>query len=82
MVGKQIFKGSMDRNVLGGINQKSYFNKEELTQLFYLEADGVCHSLDRFEQSEKGAWTKSCSIPKGHRAVVGVSQRSKVYEMK
>jgi hypothetical protein len=82
MVGKQIYKGSMDRDVLGGINQKKYFNKEELTKLFYLEADGVCKSLDRFEQSEKSAWTKSCSITKGHKAVVGISQRSKVYKTK
>lgn len=94
MVAKQIYKGTLDRILLGGVGegisfeigkhssfQKSLFDKDDLTKLFTLEPDGVCECLDKFKQKQDGAWTKKCTTRKDqHNAVIGISQRSKVYE--
>ncbi|KAL3915117.1 MAG: hypothetical protein SGARI_008254 [Bacillariaceae sp.] len=98
MVGKQIDKGMTDRLILGGMGivvgspeaarrdtQKSLFDKDELTKLFTLEPDGKCESLELFQQSQDGAWTKKCSTTiktDNNKAVIGISQRSKVYKDK
>jgi len=91
MVGKQIDKGMTDRLILGGMGsvgweagrtQKLIFDKDELTKLFTLEPDGKCESLELFQQSQDGAWTKKCSTSKADKAVIGISQRSKVYKDK
>ena len=93
MVGKQIDKGMTDRLILGGMGsvgsvvnagrtQKSLFDKDELTKLFTLEPDGKCESLELFNQCQDGAWTQKCSTSKANRAVIGISQRSKVYKDK
>lgn len=61
-------------------SQKRLFNKDDLTRLFTLDPDGVCESLDRLQQAQDGAWTKKCSTGKEHsKAVIGISQRSRVY---
>ena len=88
MFGKQIYKGSMERTVLGksdgdaGSFQKRYYDKEELTKLFELDPAGKCESLERFQQSDDGAWTKKCSTSKEHNSVVGISRRSVIYKDK
>ena len=93
MAGKQIDKGMTARLIFGGMEgtgttaaggraQKSLFDKDELTKLFTLEPDGKCESLELFQQSQEGAWTKKCSTSKSNKAVLGISRRSKVYEDK
>lgn len=86
MYGKQIYKGSMDRTLLGKSNgngafhQKRIYTKDELTQLFELDADGRCESLERSNQSDDGAWRNKCSIRRDTPAVVGISRRSVIYK--
>ena len=61
-------------------SQKRLFDKDDLTRLFTLDPDGVCESLDKLQQAQDGAWTKKCSTGKAHsKAVIGISQRSRVY---
>ena len=55
MYGKQIYKGSMDRTLLGTgqLTQKKVYDKDDLTKLFHLEPDGKCDSLITFRHVAK-----------------------------
>ena len=93
MVGKQIYKGCLDRTVLGdashGSNSNSsysrLYNKKELSHLFELAPEGTCETIDRLKESgnynsDKGL--EKCSVDKKHKSVVGISQRSELYNKK
>lgn len=95
MFGKAIWKGAMDRTVLGVTGadgalttsatgcagpQRRLFDKDELTQLFTLQPDGTCESLEKLEQKDDGNWTKKCSTgPSECSGVIGISRRRHVY---
>ena len=93
MVGKQIYKGCLDRTVLGDASRGSngngsysrLYNKKELSHLFELAPEGTCETIDRLKESgnynsDKGL--EKCSVDKKHRSVVGISQRSELYNKK
>ena len=96
MLSKQIYKGGLERTLLGGIGlgigrgagirsyfKKRLFDKDELTKLFTLGPDGACECLDLFNQPQDATWTEKCSTGKGQsKDVIGISLRKKVYEDK
>ena len=79
MFGKQVYKGLLERNVIGESVQKKrrsitevrFSNKEDLTNLFELEPHGVCESLE------------SHNIPivpsVQHPSIIAITRRSDVY---
>ena len=79
MFGKQVYKGLLERNVIGESVQKKrrsitevrFSNKEDLTNLFELEPHGVCKSLE------------SLNIPivpsVQHPSIIAITRRSDVY---
>ena len=79
MFGKQVYKGLLERNVIGESVQKKrrsitevrFSNKEDLTNLFELEPHGVCQSLE------------SLTIPivpsVQHPSIIAITRRSDVY---
>ena len=79
MFGKQLYKGLLERNVIGESVQKKqrsitelrFSNKEDLTNLFELEPHGVCKSLE------------SLTIPivpsVQHPSIIAITRRSDVY---
>ena len=82
MYGKQIYKGSMDRTLLGTgqLTQKKVYDKDDLTKLFQLEPDGKCDSLKHFQVSHSGTSQNMCSITENNPLVVGISQRNAIYK--
>ena len=82
MFGKQIYKSSLDRTLLGKrqLPQINVYDKDELTKLFELEPDGKCNSLTHFQQPDSGTWQKMCSISDDNPLVVGISQRNAIHK--
>ena len=82
MFGKQIYKSSLDRTLLGKrqVPQTNVYDKDELTKLFELEPDGKCDSLKHFQQSHSGTSQNVCSITENNPLVVGISQRNAIYK--
>ena len=82
MLGKQIYKGSIDRFVFGNnnnTNQRGVYDKDALTKLFHLDEDGQCHSLKHFQKSHHGTCLNNCSIKENNPLVIGISQRNAIY---
>ena len=84
MLGKQIYKGSIDRFVFGNndnTNQRGVYDKDALTKLFHLDEDGQCHSLKHFQKSHHGTCQNKhkCSIKENNPLVIGISQRNAIY---
>jgi len=67
MLGKQIYKGCLDRTVLGetprgngngngdsgsGANPSRLWNKDELSKVFELAPEGTCETIDRLKESK------------------------------
>ena len=82
MFGKQVYKGLLERNVIGESVQKKrrsitevrFSNKEDLTNLFELEPHGVCQYLE----------SESLNIPivpsvQQHPSIIAITRRSDVY---
>lgn len=93
MLGKQIWKGCLDRTVLGQTPRGStgscsndlsrLYNKNELSRLFELAPDGSCETIERLKESgnfDERKWKHKCSISKSHEAVVGISRRCDLYD--
>ena len=89
MVGKQIYKGTLDRTVLGeetrctgSASFSRLYNKKELSKLFELAPEGCCETVDRMKESgdfKDGQGLRKCSVNKNHSSVIGISQRSILY---
>jgi len=86
MYGKQIYKGTLDRTVLGQTKSSGslarMYNKDELTELFRLDPPGKCESLARMQlggDKSNEDWKKKCSISQRHKHAVGISRRSDIY---
>ena len=81
MFGKQVYKGLLERNVIGESVQKKrrsitelrFSNKEDLTNLFELEPHGVCKYLE----------SESLNIPivpsVQHPSIIAITRRSDVF---
>jgi len=83
MYGKQIYKGTLDRTVLGDqeASLARMYNKHELAELFRLDDDGVCESYAWSQsRSVDNSWKKKCSLRERHQLLVGISRRSDIYK--
>ena len=89
MYGKQIYKGCLERTVLGNIDGTGpttaslarHYNKEELSELFTLGPDGICETLQRLNPSDKeqSSWRKKCDVKKDCAAISGLSRRNDIF---
>ena len=74
-----MYKGGVEGTVLAnrskGFQNRDY-DKDDLTKLFQLEADGVCESLELSLKAHGSALMNKCSTPKNHGSIVGISRRS------
>ena len=89
MYGKQVYKGDMARSILGegessdgvfSLSDARLYNKNELSQLFELEPDGVCKTIERMGLSGvKNDPTKKGILTKVQAYTVGLTCRADIH---
>jgi hypothetical protein len=89
MYGKQVYKGDIARSVLGegkssdrvfSLSDARLYNKNELSQLFELEPDGVCKTIERMSLSGvKNDPTKKGVLTKVQAYIVGLTCRADIH---
>jgi len=91
--GKQLYKGCNTLAILdtpedGATAVPRHYNREELSEMFVLEEDGVCESYSLLRQASSSSSAgsssateieKKCSIGKKHEGILGISLRCDAY---